>query len=95
MTEEEKKALAKVATTLTEIGVADADELLAHLLTKHSPLVLREIKLIPGLSEKIGDYAKTAAAVLLEKEGLAQRRNGKTVRLYPTNKGLRLGKLVK
>ena len=96
MTEEDKDCLFRVATEITKFGAKDYEELVAHLLTKQKPLVMNEIPLVEGLPELAQRLARNEIAKILEREGLAQRRNGKTVRLYPTNKGLRLGKdLVK
>lgn len=92
MTEEDKDCLFRVATEITKFGAKDYEELVAHLLTKHSPLVLDEIPLVEGLPELAQRLCRNEIANILEREGLAQRRRGKTVRLYSTAKGLRIGK---
>lgn len=92
MTEEDKDCLFRAATEITKFGARDFAELIGHLLVKQKPLVVDEIPLIDGLPPLAQHLARNEIAHILEREGLAQRRNGKTVRLYATAKALRIGK---
>lgn len=92
MTSDDEDCLYRVACALTKLGVEEPHELVGRLLVNPKPIVLCQVPLVDGLSEPVQRLLRNEAARVLESEGLAHVRNGKTVRLYQTSKSIRIGR---